>query len=89
MSLEREPLVAGRRVPHRDRPILAAAGGDACAVGAERHARDPDLIPRDLARSSAAGGIPEPHRAIARAGGGDPCAVGAERHVENAAGMPR
>ena len=38
VPLEGEDLLARRRVPHLRRPVLAA-GDDALAVGAERHAR--------------------------------------------------
>ena len=73
--------LAGGRVPQPHR-LVGAAGGEARAVGAERHARTPRPVwPVSGWPIGLAGGrVPQPHRAVAAAGG-EARAVGAERHA--------
>src|SRR5262249_15277816 len=73
-----------RGVPHLYRLIMAGRG-QALAVGAEGHARDPAGVPREGEGLLAAGGIPHLH--LPRSAGrlvstaGQALAVGAEGHA--------
>ena len=83
MSLERERLLAGAGVPDLDR-LIVAGGGDAAAVGAERHASDEAGVSLEREHLLAGAGVPDLDRPIV-AGRGDAAAVGAERHAIDAA----
>ena len=72
--------LAGVGVPHPHR-LVGAAGGDARAVGAERHAVHRVVWPvSGWPMGCPVFGVPHPHRLVAAAGG-DAVAVGAERHA--------
>ena len=72
--------LAGGRVP-QPHGVVATAGGDARAVGAERHAVTTSVWPVSGCADGLAGGrVPQPHGVVGTAGG-DPRAVGAERHA--------
>ena len=75
-----EDFLAGGGVPELHRAV-PAGGGDAAAVGAERHAADTARVPAQGEHLLAGGGVPELHRRTVLAGGGDAAAVGAERHA--------
>ena len=75
---------AGVPQPHR---VVEAAGGDAGAVGAERHAgHRVGVAGERLADRLPGVGVPQPHRVVVAAGG-DARAVGAERHAVHRAGV--
>ena len=86
VPLEGEGLLAGRRVPDLHR-LVAAGGGEALAVGAERHAVDRAGVPLERERLLAGRRVPDLHRLVA-AGGGECVAVGAERHASDPVGVP-
>ena len=72
--------LAGGGVPQPHR-VVVAAGGDAGAVGAERHAvHRVGVAGQRLADGLAGVGVPQPHRVVVAAGG-EPVPVGAERHA--------
>ena len=78
--------LAGGRVPQPHR-VVVAAGDDARAVGAERHAdHRAGVAGERRAEGLAGGGVPQPHRVVGAAGGDAP-AVGAERHAVDRAGV--
>ena len=78
--------LAGGGVPHPHR-LVPAAGGDALAVGAERHAGHPVGVAGERRADRLAGGrVPQPHRLV-DAAGGEPLAVGAERHAGHRVGV--
>ena len=78
--------LAGVGVPQPHR-VVAAGGGQAVPVGAERHTAHALVCPVSVCEGLAGVGVPQPHRAVA-AGGGDAVPVGAERHADTASVWP-
>ena len=77
----RTPISLRCRVPQPD-GLVIAAGGDAGAVGAERHTCHPAVVAQRLPDRAPGGAYPTTGRSCL-AGGGDPGAVGAEGHTRS------
>ncbi len=74
---------------NRPRPGFTpyACGGEALAIGAERHAPDSAGVPLEGEGFLPGPGVPQLHRLVL-SGGSEPLAVGAERHAADGIGVP-